>query len=72
LSHDYKYDQVETYPWINRHWIDTFNIPTNNLYSMENPLTPEQRFVRNTMLWSLLEIIEKNAPFFDEIKLFDI
>lgn len=72
LAHDYKFDQIETYPWIDQHRIDLYSLPTHNMYTMENPLTPEQRYVRNTMLWSMLEVVEKNAPFFDEMKLFDI
>lgn len=72
LAHDYTYDQIETYPWIDQRWIDIFSLPVSALYTMENPLTPEQRYARDTMLRSMFEVVEKNAPFFDVMKLFDI
>lgn len=66
------YDQIETYPWILEKWIKTFDLSTKDLYSMQNPMTPEQKYLRSTMRPSLLESIEKNAPFFAKISLFDI
>jgi len=72
LADKLHYDQIETYPWILEKWIDAFALDTKNLYSMQNPLTPEQKYLRPTMRPSLLESIVKNAPFFDEIKIFDI
>ncbi len=72
LQWSYEFDQAETYPWIDQRRIDLYQLPTQALYSMENPLVPQRRFLRNRLLWNLLELVEKNAPFFDTIKLFDI
>ena len=38
---------------------------------MENTITPEQRYLRPTMIPSMLEVLEKNAPFYDTLRLFD-
>jgi phenylalanyl-tRNA synthetase beta subunit len=39
---------------------------------MENSLAPELHALRNSMIPSMLEIIEKNAPFYDSLKVYDI
>lgn len=39
---------------------------------MENSLAPELHALRNSMIPSMLEIIEKNAPFYDSLKIYDI
>lgn len=39
---------------------------------MENSLAPELPFLRNTMIPNLLEVVEKNAPLFPSLRLFDI
>ncbi len=67
-----RFVQMETYPWIRSRWIDMLGIDTSSLYEMTNGLNPERKYLRPTMIWSLLEVIEKNAPFFDAIKICDI
>ena len=67
-----RFVQTETYPWIRSRWIDMLGIDTSSLYEMTNGLNPEWKYLRPTMIWSLLEVIEKNAPFFDVIKICDI
>jgi len=47
-------------------------LDVTELYEMANGLNPEWKYLRPTMIGSLLEVIEKNAPFFDTIKIVDI
>ena len=39
---------------------------------MENSITPEQSLLRHTMIPHLLEVIEKNAPVFDTLLVYDV
>jgi phenylalanyl-tRNA synthetase beta subunit len=47
-------------------------LDTTNLLSLQNPTSPETRFLRDNLLCSLLEVVDKNFRNFDEIKIFDI
>lgn len=67
-----RYDQIETYPWIHSRWMTMLDIQVNDLYQMSNGLNPEWKYLRPTMIGSLLEVVEKNAPFLDTIRIFDI
>jgi len=66
------FDQVETYPWIHTKRRKLFGIHDAWLVQMQNGLNPERTHLRPTMIWGLLEVIQKNAPFFPTMKLFDI
>ena len=39
---------------------------------MKNSLSPEQKYLRNALRWSLLEVAEKNGLFFENFQAFDI
>lgn len=39
---------------------------------MQNSIAPEYALMRHTMIPALLEVIEKNHPFFDAICVYDI
>ncbi|USN54967.1 MAG: hypothetical protein H6765_11070 [Candidatus Peribacteria bacterium] len=67
-----RFDQVETYPWIQQQWIDRTSMETDNCYEMENSLSPEQRFLRPNLNWHIVEVLEKNAPIIDSLRVFDI
>gem|GEM_PF-4094782 len=41
-------------------------------FSMENSMAPELGFLRNTMIPSILEVVEKNAPVYEQMKIYDI
>lgn len=71
LAQQFKCSQLETYPWIHEKWHQYISGWTEHLFTMKNPLSPEQRYLRNTIIRSLVEIAEKNGPFFDTISVFD-
>lgn len=72
LRGDFQFDQLETYPRLHKQRIDSHSLNTDFLYSLKNPLSPEQKHLRHTMIRSLLEVVEKNGPFFDTLRVFDI
>lgn len=67
-----RFDQVETYPWLHQRRHELLGLAVDQLYQLTNPLSPETSYLRPTILRSMLEVIEKNAPQHDQLCLFDI
>ncbi len=66
------FDQVETYPWIHKKRRELFDIDESWLVEMENSLNPDRTHLRPSMIGWMLEVIQKNAPFFPKMKIMDI
>ncbi len=66
------YDQIETYPWIWEKQCELFAVEKDNLYRLQNPIDVQFPYLRDSMVYGLLQAIGKNGKFFDEIKIFDI
>ena len=65
---------LETYPWFETNWNKIVNLPVNSDYfdkllSLKNPISPENKYLRNTLFFNLLKVVEKNFRFFDDIKI---
>lgn len=69
---NWKFDQMETYPWVDNKFLDMFGTDKNLLYSLQNPLNVEASLLRDCMLYNLLSYVVKNSRFFDEISIFDL
>lgn len=66
------YSQVETYPWLHSRWHDSFGASADLCLRMENSIAPELLYLRHTLIPSILEVIEKNAPLFSTMRIADI
>jgi phenylalanyl-tRNA synthetase beta chain len=75
-SHLLHMHQVETYPWMLPHHHDLVMTSSTTLhdqfFAMDNPLTPEQKYLRSCVHWHLVDTIAKNAPYRWDIAIFDI
>jgi len=69
---DLKFDQIETYPWVDEQILDLFDVDKTKLLSLKNPIAPELKYLRNSLIFNFLEVFEKNIHFFENIKIFDI
>ncbi|HMT26804.1 MAG TPA: phenylalanine--tRNA ligase subunit beta [Candidatus Absconditabacterales bacterium] len=65
------YDQVETYPRAEKNRLDLFETDTATLYELQNPTAPEMSYMRDKLIYNLLDYTAKNAKFFDQVQLFD-
>lgn len=65
------FDQVETYPWVDKKSLDLFGVDTNNLYMIKNPIDTDKPYMRDDMDYVMINYIAKNSKFFDEFKIFD-
>ena len=72
MVEEMRFDQVETYPWAMESVMKQFGTDVQNLYALQNPLNPEQPYLRDKMLYNFLGIAQKNSKFFDGFKFFDI
>lgn len=63
--------QLETYPWIDEQMLDLFGKDKSLLFSLKNPVAPELRYMRDTLLFSHIQIIEKNYRVFDRLAYFE-
>lgn len=54
-----RFDQVETYPWALESVMKQFGADMENLYALQNPLNPEQPYLRDKMLYNFLGIAQK-------------
>jgi len=69
---DGKFDQVETYPWVDNKYLKMFGAEVENLYGLQNAINPESPNMRDSMLYNLFVYVAKNSKFFDDIRIFDI
>lgn len=71
LIHDARMDQAETYPRSEQDNYKLFGHGEQHYYTIINPASPETSKLRPDMIYSMLDIVEKNHRTFDEIKCFD-
>ncbi len=64
-------DQCETYPWADEKSYNNFREQSDNKYMLLNPSAPELRYLRPEIIYSMMELVEKNHRTFDEIRCFD-
>ena len=64
-------DQCETYPWADEKTYEYFHKWEGEYFTIMNPAAPELKKLRPDMIYSLMDIIEKNHRTFDEIRCFD-
>ena len=69
--HDLRADQLETYPWVAEKILDTWWVDKTELYTINNPLAPEQRYLRDDLVYNLLSYVGKNSKFFDNLSVWD-
>lgn len=68
---NFAFDQIDTYPWAKNSLLEYFNVNFNKLIELENPISVEEKFMRDSMFYNLLEVVSKNFRYFDDIKIFD-
>lgn len=69
---DNKFNQVETYPWISEKSIEMFAWDLNNHYKLKNPISENDKYLREDLVAQLIKYIVKNGKFFEDIQIFDI
>lgn len=71
LVNRFAYTQTETYPWLQEKYITMFGKETKDFYSLQNAPAPELQYLRDMMLYGLLDMVIKNHKTADSIDIFD-
>jgi len=63
------FNLVETYPWFDTKVVEKIKkMNTNKLLSLQNPTAPENKYLRASLCFNLLQVVVKNFREFDTIK----
>ena len=64
--------EIFTYPWINSKYIDAANINKDECIKLATPPSPEEAYLRVSLVPGMLEAISKNLRYFDNFKMFEM
>jgi len=67
---NYNYTLIETYPWFDKEFVNKFKeLDVSKLYSLQNPSAPENKYLRNSLYYNLMQVVVKNFRTYDDIKI---
>lgn len=66
------YTEVKTYSFIGESEITKSNLNVSDFLKLSNPLAPELKYVRNSLIPSMISSIKKNQPKYLNSKIFEI
>lgn len=69
---NYNYTLLETYPWFDLDLISKFKeLDTDRLYSLQNAISSENKYLRDNLYYNLIWVISKNFRTYDDIKILE-
>ena len=66
------FNEIFTYPWVEEKYFDASGISKENAIKLATPPSPEEAYLRNSLVPGMLSAISKNLRYFDNFKLFEI
>lgn len=72
LSFRCNFYEIFTYPWVSDKYINAINSDIEKMVKLATPPSPEQAYLRSTLITGLLESAEKNLRYFNEFNLYEI
>jgi len=69
---DFGFDQVETYPWVDKKSLEMFGADFDNLYWLKNPIDTDKPYLRDDIDYIMINYVTKNCKFFDDFRMFDL
>ena len=64
--------EIFTYPWINEKYINAASINKEDCIKLATPPSPEEAYLRSSLVPGMLEAISKNLRYFDNFKMFEM
>lgn len=64
--------EIFTYPWINEKYINASMQDKTQMIKLATPPSPEEAYLRSSLIPGMLEAINKNLRYFDNFKIFEI
>ena len=72
LSNRCGFYEIFTYPWINEKSIDAASLNKEDSIKLATPPSPEEAYLRSSLVPGMLEAISKNLRYFDSFKMFEM
>lgn len=72
LSNRCGFYEIFTYPWINEKYIAAASINKEVSIKLATPPSPEEAYLRSSLIPGMLEAISKNLRYFDSFKMFEM
>lgn len=66
------FTEIRTKSFVGEKEIDALHLDHENHYEIKNPISPEQKYMRTSLLETALFLIEHNNKYFDQFQLFDL
>ena len=63
--------EIFTYPWMEESYVNAVLQSTEGILSLSTPPSPDERFVRSSLLPNLCKSVVKNERYFDEFSIFE-
>ena len=64
--------EIFTYPWINEKYINAASINKEDSIKLATPPSPEEAYLRSSLVPGMLEAISKNLRYFDNFRMFEM
>ena len=64
--------EIFTYPWINEKYINAASINKEDSIKLATPPSPEEAYLRSSLVPGMLEAISKNLRYFDSFRMFEM
>lgn len=72
LSYRCGFNEIITYPWIDEKYIDAAGFDKSKMVMLATPPSPEQAYLRASLVPGLMEAISKNLRYFDEFRIYEM
>lgn len=69
---DLGFDEIKTYSFIGKDDYEKAKLHINNCLELANPIAPELKYIRNSLLPNLLITAKNNQPKYQDINIFEI
>jgi len=63
--------EIFTYPWVNEEYLKAILVSTNGMLSLATPPSPDERFIRSSLIPNLCRAVSENLRFFNEFAIFE-
>lgn len=63
--------EIFTYPWINEEYLKALSVNTENMFCLSAPPSPNEKFIRSTLLPNLCKAVSENLRYFNEFSIFE-
>jgi len=72
LALEYDYTEVYNYSFVAPDWCQKMGVDLKDLIELDNPIAKDRPYLRHSLWPGLLENVEKNLHYIDNLKLFEI